>query len=51
MLGLRFSRKASRFLEKCDNDLYRRIMEKIRELLVSPYPSESAKVEGRQGNF
>jgi len=50
MLGLKFSKKASKFLEKCDNKLYKRIIKKIKELLVNPYPSESAKVKGRKDN-
>ena len=51
MLVLRFSKKASKFLEKCDNKLYRKIIDKIKELLVNPYPKDSSKVKGRKDNI
>ena len=50
MLGLKFSNSASKLLKKCDNELYRRIMKKIRELIANPYPNESSKIEGRKDN-
>ena len=50
MLGLKFSRQASKFLERCDNYLYKRLMEKIKELLINPYPSESLRVRGKKNN-
>ena len=48
MLDLKFSKQTSKFLEKCNNDLYKRIMKKIKDLLKNPYPPESAKVKGRK---
>ena len=48
MLDLKFSKSASKFLKKCDNTIYKRIIKKIRELQINPFPSDCKRVQGRK---
>ena len=49
MFNVSFSNNSARFLKKCDKILYKRIMDKIKELRYNPFPAESKKVEGEKG--
>ena len=51
MLNLKFSKRAARFLEKCSDDLYKRIQKTIKDLQNNPFPRGFKKVEGREGVF
>ncbi|MBT3691495.1 type II toxin-antitoxin system RelE/ParE family toxin [archaeon] len=48
MLNLRFSKSSARFLKKCDNSIYNRLIKKINELQLNPFPSDAKRVEGRK---
>ncbi|MEK6800658.1 MAG: type II toxin-antitoxin system RelE/ParE family toxin [Nanoarchaeota archaeon] len=48
MLNIEFSNNSKKFLENCDDKLYNRLNEKIKELALDPYPKDRKKVEGRK---
>jgi len=48
MLNLKFSNKAAKFLERCDDKLYERIIEEIKKLRENPFPSGFKRVKGRK---
>ena len=48
MLDLKFNKSASRFLKKCDNILYKRFINKIKELSENPFPQETKRVVGKK---
>jgi len=38
---------ARRFLNKCEKQLYDRVMKKIKDLAINPFPSDTKRVVGR----
>lgn len=48
MLDLKFSKKAKKFLSKCEDNLYKRIVLKINELCENPFPNDCKRVINRK---
>lgn len=48
MLEVEFSKISEKFLEKCNNVLYERIIKKIKELAKNPFPADSKRVINRK---
>jgi mRNA interferase RelE/StbE len=48
MLELIIKRKAEKFLSKCNEDLYLRLLDRIELLRVNPYPSDSKRVYDKE---
>jgi mRNA interferase RelE/StbE len=48
MLELKFSSQARKFLKKLDDTNWKRIMDKIEELRIEPFPKKVKRVEGRK---
>ena len=47
MLNIELGNPAKRFLKNCDNQLYERLMERIKKLAIEPFPQEIKRVVGR----
>ena len=47
MFQIELGNPAQRFLNKCDNALYERLMAKIKNLAQNPFPSDVKRVVGR----
>ncbi|HLF54574.1 MAG TPA: type II toxin-antitoxin system RelE/ParE family toxin [Candidatus Nanoarchaeia archaeon] len=47
MLRIEFSRKADKFLDKCEKDLCKRLVGAIQELQESPFPKDAKRVENQ----
>ena len=48
MLKIEFSNSSERFLKNCNDELYNRIIERIKLLALNPYPKDRKRVEGRK---
>ena len=48
MLKVELGNPAKRFLKKCDNLLYERLMHKISSLSTNPFPRDAVRVVGRK---
>lgn len=48
MLKIEFSNSSRKFLKNCDDELYNRITERIKELSLNPYPKDRKRVSGRK---
>ena len=48
MYETELSNNSKKFLKKCDNNTYERIMNKIEELKKEPFPQGCKMVEGRK---
>jgi mRNA interferase RelE/StbE len=48
MLNIQFSKKAKKFLTKCEEETFNRIKQRLSELANKPNSSDSKKVEGRK---
>ena len=48
MLRIELGNPTRRFLKKCDNDLYERLIKKIRSLSDNPFPQDVVRVVGRK---
>lgn len=48
MLEINFSNISRKFLNKCDDILYKRIMDKIRFLSNEPFPSDAVRIVNRK---
>ena len=48
MLNIVLGPPSRRFLKKCEQDIYNRIMEKIKELAITPFPFDVKRVVGRK---
>lgn len=48
MLNIELANPSTRFLKKCDSQLYERLMEKIRALGMQPFPQGVVRVVGRK---
>lgn len=48
MLNIQFSKKANKFLSKCEEKIFNRIKTKSKELAINPYMSDCKRVEGRK---
>ena len=48
MLEIKFSNISQKFLNKCEETLYNRIMDKIKVLSKEPFPSDSVRVVNRK---
>lgn len=48
MFNIELGNPTKRFLKKCDNHLYERLMENIRALATQPFPQDVARVVGRK---
>ena len=46
MLNIELGNPAKRFLKNCDNQLYGRLMERIKKLAIEPFPQEVKRVLG-----
>ena len=49
-MNIKYSRKAEKYLKKCDKNLAKRLLEEIEALTKNPYPKDSTNVEGRKDN-
>ncbi len=48
MLNIDFSKKAKKFLKNSDRNLQIRLIEKIENLIIEPFPQDSKRVKGRK---
>ncbi len=48
MLKAEFSKDSIKFLKKCDDILYKRIVNKIKDLSKNPFPSNSVRIINRK---
>ncbi|HLD05247.1 MAG TPA: type II toxin-antitoxin system RelE/ParE family toxin [Candidatus Nanoarchaeia archaeon] len=48
MLKVLLGAPSRRFLKKCETELHKRLMRKIRELAENPFPSDMKRVEGKK---
>lgn len=48
MLEINISKKAGKFLSKCEDEFYKRIIEKIKKLSENPFPQDCKRIQGRQ---
>ena len=48
MLAIELGNPAKRFLKKCSQDLYERLMKEIRSLALEPFPQGVKRVVGRK---
>lgn len=48
MLKIKLSNISEKFLKKCDDSIYQRIIKKIKELAKNPFPSDSLRVANRK---
>lgn len=48
MLKIEFGNPATRFLKKCERNVYERVMEKIESLATDPFPQGVKRVLGRK---
>jgi len=48
MFRIEFGSPAKRFLKKSDKPFYDRLMEKIKELAINPFPPDVKRVVGRK---
>jgi len=48
MLDLKFSKTTLKFLKRCDNDLYKRIINKIKSLQINAFPADSKRIKGKK---
>ena len=48
MLKIDLGNPAKRFLKNCDNQLYERLIERIKKLAIEPFPQEVKRVVGRR---
>jgi len=48
MLKVELSNLAKKFLKNCENKLYERLMNKIKELQKDPFPSDVKRVAGKK---
>lgn len=48
MIKAEFSNISKRFLKKCEREIYLRIIEKIKELCETPFPSNAVRIKGRK---
>ena len=46
MYQILLSRSSERFLRKCDKELYERLIKKIKELSLNPFPPDIKRVIG-----
>jgi mRNA-degrading endonuclease RelE of RelBE toxin-antitoxin system len=47
MLNADFSRRARKFLEKCENELAKRLVNALDKLRQNPFPSDAKRVENQ----
>jgi len=50
MFKVEFSNISKKFLKKCNNSLYERIVSKIKKLSEEPFPSDAVRIVNRQEN-
>ena len=43
------SNRSKKFLKNSESELYQRLMERIRELSINPFPQDIKRVEGEKG--
>ena len=48
MLDVRYSNQALKFLKKVDNELAKRLINRIEKLQVEPFPQNMKRVEGQK---
>ncbi len=48
MLKVFLSRSSRKFLEKCEKSIYDRILKKIKDLSIDPFPLDSKRIKGRK---
>ncbi len=48
MLEIKLSNISKKFLKKCDEILYKRIIKKIKELVKQPFPPDSVRIINRK---
>ncbi len=51
MLRVKFSKSSEKFLKRCDDFLYNRILKKIGELTKNPFPSECKRIINKDGKL
>jgi mRNA interferase RelE/StbE len=51
MFKIRFSKNSINFLKKCDNQLYERIMKRIKKLSKEPFSSDSVRIVNKKGKL
>ena len=47
MLKDKYSRRAQKFLKKADKDLAKRILNKVDDLLIEPFPKDTKRAENK----
>lgn len=48
MLKVELSKRAKKFLKHCDDILYKRVINKIKEIQKDPFPSDVKRVVGKK---
>lgn len=48
MNKVELSKISKKFLRKCEKDIYKRIVKRIKELCENPFPSNSIKIKGKK---
>lgn len=48
MLKIEFSNSSNKFLRNCDDELYNRLVDKVKSLASDPYPKDRKRVGGRK---
>ena len=48
MLDLKFDKKSKKFLSRCEEELYERLIKKIKVLQENPFPSDCKRVLDRK---
>mgnify|MGYP001162653573 CR=1 FL=1 len=51
MLEVKFSKISEKFLKKCDDEIYERIIKKIKKLSEKPFPSDCKKISDKEGKL
>jgi mRNA interferase RelE/StbE len=44
MLDIKFSNHAARFLKHCENEIYERLIKKVKNLAENPFPSDAKRL-------
>jgi mRNA interferase RelE/StbE len=48
MLNIKLGNPAKKFLRKCEKQIYKRLIDKIRKLAVNPFPQDVKRIVGKK---
>ena len=48
MLNIVYSKKSTKYLKRCDKKQAKRILDKIEELSINPFPKDCKRVQGKK---